>query len=201
MKKFLSAILVLLLALCISGCNNTNNDTNSAGKTNKNTQSNTETDTVVVPNVVGMDKDEAVKLLEGMGLEVELKKYHYQKDPDTQDFYPDNYVLEQDTQSGTVMTKNSKIKLTINSNTDKWNYTKNDDGTITITSISVIRTPDDITHIPAEYEGFVVSKVSANIINFEGERSKLLYDNKINVIIPKTVEIEGTTEYNNYIFE
>ena len=59
MKKFLSAILVLLLALCISGCNN---DTNNDSKANKNTQSNTETDTVVVPNVVGDSQNNSTEL-------------------------------------------------------------------------------------------------------------------------------------------
>lgn len=98
MKKTIFAILTLLLVLCVSGCNNANNDTNNENNADKKTQANVKTDTVVVvPNVVGMDKDKAVKLLDEMGLEVELKYKHCvtEKD-DSFAFLPDKSVLEQE---------------------------------------------------------------------------------------------------------
>lgn len=194
MKKFLSAILVLLLALCISGCNN--NDTNSAGKANKNTQSNTETDTVVVPNVVGMDKDEAVKLLKGIGLEVELKYKHCvtEKD-DSFAFLPDKSVLEQEPLQDVVVKRGGKVSITTQTLTDRFVTSENEDGTVTlIERKSNVNFSNGICTIPDVYEDKKVSKIDASVVNTihpwrDFPSDKLLPIETVR--IPKDVEIMG----------
>ena len=100
MKK-ICVLITLALILCLSACSKSKESqtqnkwgNNSSGEQSSTTQTEGASDTVVVPNVVGMNKDEAVKKLERLGLIVETTKSHYKKNPTTQDFYPDNYVIQ-----------------------------------------------------------------------------------------------------------
>ena len=117
MKKTIFAILTLLLVLCVSGCNNANNDTNNENKADKKTQANVKTDTVVVSNVIGMDKDEAVKMLEKKGLIVEL-----QESSDFDESIENGQVIVQSFAAGTIVAYKSKIVLTYNSSRFRTDY-------------------------------------------------------------------------------
>lgn len=192
------AFILIILAVSLMGCGgertttskgNTNTSSDNSVASVQNTSGTS--DTVVVPNVVGKDVAEATKELEGLGLTVETTKSHYEKNPTTQDFYPDNYVTQQDIQQGTVMTNGSKISLTVNTNTDEWAYKINEDKTITLTSCPISRTPNNILRVPTKYDGYVVSRISADFILRQSAFSTI-------VSIPSGVQIEGEITTDNY---
>ena len=202
MKKISLIVLSFITIICcLCACGNsssqsTNNQPSTSNKTtasdvSENGSKSSQGDTVVVPNVVGKDVAEATKELEGLGLKVETTKSHYEKNPTTQDFYPDNYVIQQDIQQGTVMTNGSKISLTVNTNTDEWVYKVNEDKTITLISCAISRTPNNILRVPAKYDGHIVSRISADFILRQSAFS-------IIVSIPSGVQIEGEITTDNY---
>ena len=201
MKKTIFAILTLLLVLCVSGCNNANNDTNNENKADKKTQANVKTDTVVVPNVVGMDKDKAVKLLDEMGLEVELKYKHCvtEKD-DSFAFLPDKSVLEQEPLQDVMIKRGGKITIVTQTLTDRFATSENDDGTVTlIERKSTVNFSNGICTIPNVYEDKKVTKINANVVNTINPWRDFPSDKLLpieTVKIPKDVEIIGEIKTN-----
>lgn len=177
MKKtiFLCFLCLIISASALCACSKSkeNQAQNKRGDSSSGKQSSiTQTegannpDTVVVPNVVGMDKDEATKKLEELGLKVETETKHltYKDNNTSLGFYDDGYVLEQDSKAGTVMVKGSAVKLTYNSNTSQFKYKVNEDGTITLTDFSRIKKEDNKSIIlPKDYDGYVVSTIEAGI--------------------------------------
>lgn len=174
MKKISILFLAfIILIFSFAGCSEkttTSKDKNTSKNSDnsvQNASSTSDTDTVVVPNVVGMDKDEAIKKLEGLGLKVETETKHltYKDNNNTSlGFYDDGYVLEQDSKTGTVMAKGSTVNLTYNSNTSQFKYKVNKDGTITLTDFSRIKKEDNKSIIlPKDYDGYVVSTIEAGI--------------------------------------
>lgn len=177
MKKIFLPLFIITLTMCclLSACDKSNKTTNQNSTANKTTASDvsesgskySQGDTVVVPNVVGMDKDEAIKKLEKLGLKVETETKHltYKDNNNTSlGFYDDGYVLEQDSKTGTVMAKGSTVNLTYNSNTSQFKYKVNKDGTITLTDFSRIKKEDNKSIIlPKDYDGYIVSTIEAGI--------------------------------------
>lgn len=180
-SKIIKSIFLCFLCLIISAsvlcaCSKSKENQTQNGRGNSSlgeqssttqTESANNNDTVVVPNVVGMDKDEAIKKLEGLGLKVETETKHltYKDNNNTSlGFYDDGYVLEQDSKSGTVMVKGSTVNLTYNSNTSQFKYKVNEDGTITLTDFSRIKKENNKSIIlPKDYDGYVVSTIEAGI--------------------------------------
>lgn len=202
MKKLILLLFTNITIITLSACgesisNNTTSTDNPTAQqsvttvSSENDNSITQNDTVAVPDVIGMNVDEAKAKLEGLGLIVETTKSHYEKNPTTQDFYPDNYVIQQDIQQGTVMTNGSKISLTVNTNTDEWVYKVNEDKTITLISCPISRTPNNILRVPAKYDGHIVSRISADFILRQSAFSTI-------VSIPSGVQIEGEITTDNY---
>lgn len=192
----------------LSACDKSNKTTNQNSTANKTTASDvsesgskySQGDTVVVPNVVGMDKDEAIKKLEKLGLKVETETKHltYKDNNNTSlGFYDDGYVLEQDSKAGTVMVKGSAVKLTYNSNTSQFKYKVNEDGTITIIkwTKTFLNDENNFVIIPKEYDGYKVTSID----NYFWEQcdNKKRQINNLQVKIPQGVEY--TTSFDNLI--
>lgn len=210
MKRITFCLLILILVFSVSACrsNNTkgqsdNNSDNEQqtllasennednGSENKTDKTNSDNNTVVVPSVVGMNVDEATTKLEGMGLVVETEIEHLiykDKNNTSLGYYDEGYVLEQDSKAGTVMVKGSTVKLIYNSNTSQFEYTMNEDGTITLTDIRATYCPNKIFQIPQEYDGRVVTAVNSTLIKNFNE----LFP-QITIQIPKETIINGET--------
>ena len=90
-----------------SGCGNTTVTTMENGETQK-AETN---DLVVVPNVIGMNKDEAIKTLEDLGLVVEPKEMCEMEDKFTGE------VVDQNAVAGTTMVKGSNIQIKFTTDT------------------------------------------------------------------------------------
>lgn len=190
MKKALSLVLVLIMALSLAACG-------GVSETETTSEISTQPETLVVPNVVGMDKDEAVKLLEGMGFEVEIKYKHCAFD-ENDDYYPDKTVLEQEPLQDVVVVNGGKITVTTQTLTDEFETAENDDGTITLLERkSNWNFNNGICTIPNVYEERKVSKIKAQVVNsiylwneFQGDKISPV----TTVKIPKDVEIIGDIE-------
>lgn len=188
MKKALSLVLVLIMALSLAACG-------GVSETETTSEISTQPETLVVPNVVGMDKDEAVKLLEGMGFEVEFRVDHWRYNEKANDRYDDGLVLEQDLKQGVVVVPKSVIKITYNSNTDGYSYSELDDGTIMLKRLGMHDRQYEEIYIPNMYEGKVVSKIDAYLLFY--------IDNSmpnVTIYVPSNVAIEGepTIAYKTY---
>ena len=169
------SLITIICCLCSCSTNSSQSKNDKSTSSNKTTASDvsesgsksSQGDTIVVPNVVGMDKDEAIKKLEELGLKVETETKHltYKDNNNTSlGFYDDGYVLEQDSKTGTVMAKGSTVNLTYNSNTSQFKYKVNEDGTITLTDFSRIKKENNKSIIlPKDYDGYVVSTIEAGI--------------------------------------
>lgn len=199
MKRILCTILVLLIALCICGCDKPsdeeikNKDNIDNSQSNTDSRNNDENDTVVVPNVVGMDIDEATKVLEEAGLKVEIETEHLvHKDNDPlSDFEPDRIVIKQDTKQGIIITKGSLIEVTFNSMTDGFKYKINPDQSITLTECYTWLPINETVTIPKEYDGYLVQSVDSSVTDIIW-LLKDLY--KVTTIkIPTGVDIIGDT--------
>lgn len=179
MKKALSLVLVLIMALSLAACG-------GVSETETTSEISTQPETLVVPNVVGMDKDEAVKLLEGMGFEVEVKRVNifFISEKDT----AINSVVEQNLNPETVCTKDAKIVLSYASDEPEFEYRVNDDKTITLTILSAWTSKNKTLTIPKEYNSYRVESVVDNVIN--------AVPDDWTVKIPEGVTIIGTANRN-----
>lgn len=184
MKKMFS-ILALLLALCVSGCNNANES-----MTDKKTQANTEIDTVVVPNVIGTNVDEAAKKLEELGLVVEIKKIPLYAVSRQESSLGINEIWSQSIAAGVVCSQKTNITITYVIDFE-FEYVLNTDGTITLTNLITWYSPEKTLTIPIEYDGYQVSAIKDSAIPktltdlFEGWTVK----------VPKEIDVQQIVDY------
>lgn len=207
MKKSVLMLLILSILFSFAGCGKAAEQTSSSAPNTlaitedssvaeTSTEQTSSISTVVVPDVVGMDKDEAVKKLEDLGLKVELVKVIWQYENDTAVAH--NVVIEQGITSGTVMVSGSSIELTYNLQENGYSYKVNEDGTITIVSASVyFLNETDALIIPKEYDGYAISKISAEA-PFQIGRAVGYPQQERKVKIPKEVEIDSQYSYFNF---
>lgn len=202
MKKFFSIIITLALILCLSACGKNNKSTKQNSTTNKTTASDvsesgsksSQGDTVVVPNVVGMNKDEAVNELEEMGLKYKLKSKRLQVKEFSGEniiYYDDDSVIEQSHKNGTVVVRGTEIEIVINQNVSEMKYIINNDNTITFTELgNTLYYPDKKFFIPKEYDGYKVSHVNSDMLN-DFLNTHTSFDLKF--YVPQDVIINGST--------
>lgn len=204
MKKVISLLITALVIFTLSACGNDNTNSNSTDiKTDNNSSviktgnKNSEkiisqSDTVVVPNVVGMNKDEAIKKLEDLGLKVENKKVFYQKKADTLEPYSNNQVTEQDIKTGTVCkSEGTTINLTYNVNEDGYNYEILKDNTIKLTFVSLGKKTNNAFIIPKIYDNYKVSQIDEFVLTTLCAHYMEENANGIVFKIPKDVKIIG----------
>lgn len=197
MKKISLIVLsfiTIICCLCACGNSSSQSTNNQPSTSNKTTASDvsesgsksSQGDTVVVPNVVGMDKDEAVKKLEGLGLIVETGYKHLQKDQQ-RNLYLDNEVLEQSISAGTIVVPNTSISLTYNTNTEAYASEVKSDGTVNLSLLLLWRPDNDEILIPEYYDGKKVSSMSTALL-FSIVTNEQIRTRKI--LIPNDVIIE-----------
>lgn len=209
MKKIITLFTVFALIFSLAGCgddttSNTGASNNSGSDGNRTTTAQNN-ETVVVPNVVDMNKDEAVKVLEDAGLKAELKiKYATWIGPEIGAYEEDLKVLEQDVKSGNIMGKNSTVTITYNLNASSFKYDINDDNTITLVYILTTYYNNNKVIIPNTFEGKKVSKIKYSIIDDLNHRFKyVLKIEDFKIEIPYNVEIIDNLESakpNNIIY-
>lgn len=198
MKKILCTALAFAIALCISGCNKSSDTAVKNEDSVGNSKTNTETDTVVIPNVVGMDKGEALKTLEDKGLKVKTGKIMHLKEKSSnnkeREFEKDNIVLSQNPVEGTVVISGTTCVIDYHSMENQYQYTVGEKG-IVLERIERTYCPDKIFKIPKEYDEHPVIAIDSYLINdFHN-----LYPN-IKIEVPKDIEIIGNinVEYEYY---
>ena len=151
--------------------------------------------TVVVPNVVGLNKDEAVNKLEESGLKYKIIFKRLQvKENNGVDliYYDDNSVIEQSHQNGTVVIADTEVQIVINQKVSEMEYTINDDNTITLTKPGyTLYHPNKQFLIPQEYDGYKVSHIEADF--FEDRLKQDAAGNIITFLIPNDITINGET--------
>lgn len=211
MKKISLIVLsfiTIICCLCACGNSSSQSTNNQPSTSNKTTASDvsesgsksSQGDTVVVPNVVGMDKDEAVKKLEGLGLIVETGYKHLQKDQQG-NLYLDNEVLEQSISAGAIVVPNTSISLTYNTNTEAYASEIKSDGTVNLSSLLLWRPDNDEILIPEYYDGKKVSSISTALLEIIEIREQT---RTRKILIPKNVAIEENgvsiedSKLNNY---
>lgn len=201
MKKTLTIILSITLLLMLVGCNSSNvktvnSEKNPTAQTIEEDNINSQTQTVIVPDVIGMNIDEAKAKLEELGLKVETEIEHlaHKDNNPLNDFEPDLIVLKQDIKQGTVMVKESIIKITYNSNTDGFKYSINDDNTITLTECYTWLPINETITIPRKYEGYKISTIDSSALNIIWTLKEQYKINEIKV--PQGVSIIGDTSAN-----
>lgn len=211
MKKISLIVLsfiTIICCLCACGNSLSQNKDNKSSTSNKTTASDvsesgsksSQGDTVVVPNVVGMNKDEAVKKLEGLGLIVETGYKHLQKDQQG-NLYPDDEILEQSINTGTIVAPNTSISLTYNTNTEAYASEIKSDGTVNLSSLLLWRPDNDEILIPKYYDGKKVSSISTALLEIIEIREQT---RTRKILIPKNVAIEENgvsiedSKLNNY---
>lgn len=200
MRKTTCVLITLTLILCLSACGKSNKTSNQNSTSNKTTASDVsesgsksaQGDTVVVPNVVGMNVDEAKTELEGLGLKYKIifKQLQVKKnDGNNIIYYDDNSVIEQSHKNGTIVIIGTKIDITINQNVSEMMYTVNNDKTITLTGMGdTLYYPNNQFYIPKEYEGYKVSHINSSMLN---SKIKDVWNNPIVYLIPYDVIIDG----------
>lgn len=181
MKKALSLVLVLIMALSLAACG-------GVSETETTSEISTQPETLVVPNVVGMDKDEAVKLLEGMGFEVEVGFHHPATYTEGEE-RPKEVIVEQNPLSGIVLTKEGKIKIYYTSTDPTFVFVDNQDGTVRGVQCVYVYEADKTVVLPREYNGKKVSAYSF------GEASSSTLENRT-LKIPNGVEVQGEVPDN-----
>lgn len=201
LKKISMAFILVILAVSLMGCGG---ERTTTSKGNKNTSSDSSvasvqntsgaSDTVVVPNVIGMNKDEAVKKLEGLGLMVETGYKHLQKDQQG-NLYLDNEVLEQSISAGTIVAPNTSISLTYNINTEAYASNVKPDGTVNLDLLLLWRPDTDEILIPEYYDGKKVSSISTSIL-ISIDVNEQIRTRKI--LIPKDVIIEDGASVEDF---
>lgn len=204
MKKTFLPLFIIILTMCclLSACGENNKTSNQNSTTNKTTASDvsesgsksSQGDTVVVPNVVGMNKDEAVKKLEGLGLIVETGYKHLQKDQQG-NLCPDNEILEQSINTGTIVAPNTSISLTYNINTEAYASNIKPDGTVNLSLLLLWRPDTDEILIPEYYDGKKVSSISTSIL-ISIDTNEQIRTRK--VLIPKDVVIEDGASIEDF---
>ena len=191
MKKALSLVLVLIMALSLAACG-------GVSETETTSEISTQPETLVVPNVVGMDKDEAVKLLEGMGFETELRAtgifMNLETNPDYKD--KDNEVVFQDSNPESTRPLKTVITMRYVSGVMFDKYDEKPDGTITVTRLGEWYCHDGVLTIPKTYEGKTIS-----CIKDEGLPQKIGSDSEFfrgvkTVRVPKDVKVEVDVDYD-----
>ena len=201
MKKISMAFILIILAVSLMGCGG-ERTTTSKGNTNTSSDNSVASvqntsgasDTVMVPNVVGMNKDEAVKKLEGLGLIVETGYKHLQKDQQG-NLYPDDEILEQSINAGTIVAPNTSISLTYNINTEAYASNVKSDGTVNLGLLLLWRPDTDEILIPEYYDGKKVSSISTSIL-ISIDVNEQIRTRK--VLIPKDVVIEDGASVEDF---
>lgn len=195
MKKVILLLITALLIFTLCACGKDNSSSNV--KTGEKTVS--QSGTVAVPNVVGMDKNEAVKKLEELGLNVKINYKHcVTKENDDFTFLPDKSVLEQSVQPDGIIKKSAVVTLTVQTLTDKFETRENEDGTVTLVERkSNVNFSNGKCVIPKIYEDKKVSKIYAAVVNEIYLWNEIPSDKLLpvkTVEIPKGIEIIGKIE-------
>ncbi len=199
MKKISLIVLsfiTIICCLCACGNSSSQSTDNKPSTSNKTTASDvsesgsksSQGDTVVVPNVVGMNKDEAVKKLEGLGLIVEVEKKYPNKDEEITKLKAGS-VVEQNPSKTTKCKKNSTIKIGALSLDSEFSYETNQDGTISIYNAYFWGKENGAYIIPKEYNGFKVTKVYIDTLTMN-----YFLSNQSIIKVPNEVEILGYCE-------
>ena len=155
MKKLIALTAALLLTL--SACSSA-----SPKDASDQPQPSTAPQVVIVPNVVGMNKDDAVKKLEGLGLKVTTKnvRVQYKYDiPEKEYMLPNGEVTQQSMQEGLAVGQGTEIKISYAMQECDLMYSVNPDGTITINEYGSLIEDNGYVTIPSEYDGYVISKI------------------------------------------
>lgn len=213
MKKLFSLTLTIILTLslfALTACGGGKADKTSSDKaigssasapqSDTKGESESQPETVVVPNVVGMNVDEATKVLEDLKLSPVIEYLHYvdksgRRYYDYDNLEEDGLVLKQDIPEGTICAPFSIFKMEVNSNTNPWEYTKNENGTITLNKCVHGHVEDGKITVPTKYEEYIVESVTANAINDLLNR----LSPSVRIVIPTGVEILGDVKADNLI--
>lgn len=191
MKKISILFLAfIILIFSFAGCSEkttTSKDKNTSKNSDnsvQNASSTSDTDTVVVPNVVGMDKDEAIKKLEGLGLKVEIMGKNQLLLKDEFKNYNIGEIYEQNIATGTLCKKSTQITLCYVSDKPEFEYIINSDNTIRLVVLSVFLPENKNITIPSKYNNYQVSEIDLTAMQL-GEDFTLQ--------IPKNIKIIGQT--------
>ena len=115
---------------------------------------------VVVPDVIGMSKEDAVKALEDLGLVVKINDRFYRTNE------KDNCVIAKSYNNNATLEKGTVVELQVNNLIDRWDFSRveKDDGTLKITSFCKMGNPTGDIVVPNEIDGKRVSEISSNLI-------------------------------------
>lgn len=204
-SKIIKSIFLCFLCLIISAsvlcaCSKSKENQTQNGRGNSSlgeqssttqTESANNNDTVVVPNVVGMNKDEAIKKLEELGLKVEIGEVVHQKlieNNGQYSFEQDGLVLSQNPEKDVVVRKGAACKISYHSISNGFHFIVKNDGTAKLTNAYKVYCPNNVFEIPKQYDGYKVSEVSASIIN------ETYNDYQYQIKIPANLIIDGTID-------
>ncbi len=202
MKKTISILITALFVIGLCSCGGNNKTSNQNSTANKTTasdvsesgsKSSQNTDTVVVPNVVGMNVDVATKELEELGLVVESEPVYKAYVRRHQE-----YILAD---IGTVTEQekydNNYIILYYQEKGNRFEYTENQDNTITLGAATSYN-PNEEFIIPAFYKNKKVVALSTECVGFLNRISEEF--NIPAIKIPEGVIVQSNIECNNIIY-
>lgn len=196
MKKLYSLLLVFCLVFLLSACKNdeTITQTNENDKTTTQTNENdgaASKDIIIIPDLLGMDKNKATELLEDYGLIVTCVDNHLTPmnpdDPDNYQYYPNDQVVEQELKAGTVVSQGTSIELRYASETTYVECYSTENG-YTVLQIYNFDKNGKIT-IPKTINGNEIQAIAYSAITslMERDHSKRIKE----LSIPNDVEIVG----------
>ena len=152
MKKILSLCVsaLLIFTLCACGKNNTSSKCD-CGKNNS------QSDLIAIPDFTGVNKDEAIKKIKALGLNVETSTQHLCTLLNMKDIPKANTVLWQ---SGMFFHPGSTVEIRYATDETVFDYKENKDGTITLTGVEAYYSENKTLVIPPTYLGKTVSSVN-----------------------------------------
>lgn len=191
MKKIILILVTVLLLTSLAACGTkqTASSSDKADKSASGSSAQTETvnstKTVVVPNVVGMNIDEAVKQLEDFGLKVESKTTNISLLLDESPVPQINQIISQTLTAGAICQKGTIITISYASDAPEFEYLTKQDNTICLVILSVYYTNNNTITIPNEYDGHKVSEI--DLTNFQ-------LGTEYTLRIPSNISIKGQTD-------
>lgn len=204
-KKLISVTFALLLIFCLSACGKTKTaETQEAKTTDKSTEQTSSVSIVVVPDVVGMDKDEAVKTLQDLGLKVKLEHYRGSSKgglalgTEEERLVPNNEVFSQNVASGVLMAKGETINLSYSTLENGYLYDYNTDGTITIDFIGykVYDSKTGSYTMPKTYDDYIITGIKDSAITALANIAK-----SHKIYLPKGIKLINTETYGTFEYE
>lgn len=196
MRKLIPIILSLTFVLSLVSCGQ-----NTAVNKEPSIRETETLQKTVVPNITGVSVEEAKQKLSEANL-TPIIEYRYWVDKkgvehgDYDNLETDGFVLKQDIPEGTVCAPYTIINLTVNRNENPFTYTKNGDGTITITKCVYGHPTDGKIAIPSVYEEQAVSAVTEDAINDLDDR---LWDSDTKIFVPESIQVLGNPKMERVI--